>query len=466
MPTKSLTALALPLVVSFTFRFLFSLVDMVFLGVIHEEHPYGIAALGKFIPILSIFIAIWVGLSAGFTATISQAFGRRDQARVQQLKRAMIRIHVALVPLLLGIGAVVWSRTQALDPAPEWKDDFLLYSMILICTMPFSGFLSIYPDSIIKAHHDTISTMKAGLWSTGTNVVLNAVFVFAFHWGIAGIALATVLSRYASLIYASLRVRSLERARLTDGWDQGPSEWSRGPMTDILVLAIPGSLAYVLIAVEELTITEILTGEAASAVYLAGYAVYSRLTSLAIMPAIATGVAVLPFVARLVSEGRVAEVRHDLQKSLLVTAGLVTLIAVPIAWVFPRQIASFLMTEVIARAGDDVVWCLALVPVASLAILPFLLLRPVFEAVSRPRIGVRIAAFKTIVVGVPLIFGGYLLAPGFGVDPLIGIVVGTIVAQAIASITTAIVCRRLLEDGGNTGARGENKADFAGSGSP
>ena len=94
MPTKSLNALALPLVISFTFRFLFTLVDLIYAAEIRDEVPYGVAAIGLFIPIQTLFIALWVGLSAGFTRSISQAFGRHDQTRVDELKRAMIRINV------------------------------------------------------------------------------------------------------------------------------------------------------------------------------------------------------------------------------------------------------------------------------------------------------------------------------------------------------------------------------------
>ena len=164
MPEKTLTKLALPLVFSFTFRFLFTLVDLIYAAEIKEEVPFGVAAIGLFIPIQTLSIAIWVGISTGFTATISQAFGRRDQARVSSLKKAMIKINIALVPLLLVLATTIYLTTPYRGLQAELQRDFLTYSLILVISMPFSGFLSIYPDSIVKAHHDTVSTMKAGIY--------------------------------------------------------------------------------------------------------------------------------------------------------------------------------------------------------------------------------------------------------------------------------------------------------------
>ena len=129
--------------------------------------------------------------------------------------------------------------------------------------------------------------------------------------------------------------------------------------------------------------------ETESETYLAAFAVYSRITALAIMPAVATAVAVLPFVARLVAEDRGAEVASQLRRSAWITAGLVLAIAVPAGWLFPGSIAGYLLKDRAAAAGSEVTSYLALIPIAALVMLPFLLLRPVFEAIGAPRLGIR-----------------------------------------------------------------------------
>lgn len=466
MPEKTLTRLALPLVFSFTFRFLFTLVDLIYVAEIKDEVPFGVAAIGLFIPIQTLFIAIWVGISAGFTATLSQAFGQRDQARVASLKAAMVKINISLVPILLGLAALIYLTTPYRGLEAELQRDFLTYSLILVISMPFSGFLSLYPDSIVKAHHDTISTMKAGLFSTLTNVTLNTVFVFVFHWGIAGIAVATVISRYAGLSYAAIRTRKLEKARLAgawdDGatdWDHGPRHWNRRPLNDILVLAIPGSLAFLLVFCEELILTSLLTVLPDSEVYLAAYAVFSRLVALAVMPVVATAVAVLPYVARHTMARRHDLVRRELRTSLLHTAMLVGLIAIPLGWIFPAPLANFLVPGASKAAGENVVLYLTLVPLAALATQPFLQLRPVFEALRRPAVGVRVVLMKSLGLGIPAILTGYFAAPAFGFDPLIGILVGTTLGQGLTSLLTVLIVRRLLATSAKDSPAVTNVAD-------
>ena len=88
---------------------------------------------------------------------------------------------------------------------PETARNFQIYGTVLIGGSAFTTFWSIIPDSLIKAHQDTRSTMWAGIWSNLINVALNTLFVFAFHWGVFGIALSTVLGRIGGLVYALVR---------------------------------------------------------------------------------------------------------------------------------------------------------------------------------------------------------------------------------------------------------------------
>ncbi|NIL99693.1 MAG: hypothetical protein GTN89_01755, partial [Acidobacteria bacterium] len=83
---------------------------------------------------------------------------------------------------------------------------------VLIGGSAFTTFWSIIPDSLVKAHQDTRSTMWAGIWTNVINVGLNTLFLFVFGWGIFGIALSTVLGRIGGLVYSLARARVHERA--------------------------------------------------------------------------------------------------------------------------------------------------------------------------------------------------------------------------------------------------------------
>ena len=372
--------------------------------------------------------------------------GRRDETRVRSLKRTMVQVHLALVPILLPLAALLWILVPHLpDLEPGLLDSFRTYATVLLVGMPVAGFLSIYPDSIVKAHHDTVTTMKAGLSSSVTNVALNTLFVFVFGWGLLGIAIATVLSRYPSFFYALYRARLLERKRLAgiESWDLGPRPWP-GSLRSILTLAVPGGFTYLLVFFEEALVVWLLKGMEHNTVAIAAYGVYARLLSLVTMPAIAISVAVLPFVARLVTEGRADEVVRDLKRGLLGAAGLSVCIVVPVGWVFAEPIFTYLVSTNVEAGDAAAMNFLFLLPFAALATVPFLVLRPVFEALHRPRLGIWITLAKSLVLSVPILLAGRHLAPLWGLEPLLGILLGMAAAVGLASGLVVVVSRGLL----------------------
>ncbi|HKY33999.1 MAG TPA: MATE family efflux transporter, partial [Candidatus Polarisedimenticolia bacterium] len=209
-PEKGILALAAPLVVSFWMRSLFSLVDTVYAATLGDA---AVAAVGLSIPLEFLMIACWVGVSTGLTSNLSRAMGAGDAGRIEALLGAARRIVQALVGLFLAVGAAVWLAGPRLGLEPDVGRLFAVYGSVLVAGSALSSFWSILPDSIVKAHHDTRSTMWAGILSNVLNVGLNTLFTFVFHWGVFGIAFSTVLGRFGGLAYALRRAAALERQR-------------------------------------------------------------------------------------------------------------------------------------------------------------------------------------------------------------------------------------------------------------
>ncbi|MHC4854380.1 MAG: hypothetical protein ACYTF5_20460, partial [Planctomycetota bacterium] len=87
---------------------------------------------------------------------------------------------------------------------------------------------------------------------------------------------------------------------------------------------------------------------------------------------------------------------------------------------------------------------LFLLPFAGLAVVPFMVLRPVFEAVQRPRLGVMITMAKSLALSIPILAAGRHLAPVMELDPLLGILVGMAVAAMLASGMVVAASRHVL----------------------
>ncbi len=424
-PQPTILGMAAPIILSFTMRSLFTFVDMFYASTLGDKAVAVVGALSM--PLEFLMIAFWVGISTGLTSNLSRAMGARQGERIEKLLAVSRGIVWCVVPLGLPPGI-----------APL----FGTYVGVLVAGSALSSFWSIIPDSIVKAHHDTRSTMWAGIWSNMINVVLNTVFLFVFHWGIFGIAFSTVLGRFGGLIYALRKAAAHEAARKAGGLDTAPST-EGSPLRSMLVLAVPSALTYTLMAFESTLVNWLLAKEPDSTSGIAAYGIYHRVLLFAVMPIMATAVAVLPYVARRFGESDLAAIRSGLRQAMVAASiYCVALVAPALALGGPflaRALAESPVTASLTR------FALLIVPLACLASIPFILCRPAFEGLQRGQPGLVMAALRYLVLTVPCASLGMVLARRLGREPIYGMLLGLVAATALSSYIFQAWLRRMLQ---------------------
>ena len=434
----SILKMSAPLIVSFWMRSLFSFVDTAYAAYLGDA---AVAAIGLSIPLEFLLIACWVGVSTGLTSNLSRAMGARQGARVEQLLVVTRRILWALMPIFAAIALGVWLGAGHMKLEPETARLFAVYAGVLIGGSAFTAFWSILPDSIVKAHHDTRSTMWAGIWSNVINVLLNTLFTFVFGWGIFGIALSTVLGRFGGLIYAIRKAAQHEAARVASGLDTSPT-LDPQPFRSIMALAIPSALTYGLMAVETSLVNWILAGQPHATESIAAYGIYYRVVLFAAMPIIAASVAVLPFVARRYGEGDLKSIRRGLRQITLAGVAYCVLGLAPAIFFTAPHIARFLAeSPMTAELTTVVLW---LSPLACLVLLPFQIIRPAFEGVQMGWPGLVMAILRYIVLAAPCAFLGRTMAENAGHPAIYGIAIALIIASGFASFIFLIWMTRVL----------------------
>jgi Na+-driven multidrug efflux pump len=198
--------------------------------------------------------------------------------------------------------------------------------------------------------------------------------------------------------------------------------------------------------VEEGVINKVLSGLPDATDAIASFAVYHRILALALMPAAGASVAVVPYVALALPAGDLPRIRRDLRRTLLAIAGLALVLTAAAGWLFAAPLAEFFVGRrgTLADAAPPTVQALRLLPLAALAAAPFLLLRPVFEAAHRPRLGIELSVVRFVLLSAPLILAGRYLAPALGLEGLTGVILGVIAATALAGLLTARRARAVL----------------------
>ena len=390
-----------------------------------------IAAIGLTLPLEFLALACWVGTSNGLTARLASAMGANEGERVLGLQLGARKIIRFLCVAFLFLAAGVWWVIPHLGLDPAVAEAFRIYAPVLLAGSGLTSFWAILPDSVVKAHQDTKGTMWAGIISGTLNVILNTIFVFAFGWGIFGIALSTVLGRLGGLTFAIFRARSHEAARIARQPDNRLGIFAE-PVRAILQLAVPGALAYLFIAGETLAVNVVLAQSHQATPLLASWSIFDRTLRFLSMPMIAAGVALLPLVARLHGKQDFDGIKLELSFGLRAGFLYVLVLVLPLAFFLGPWIAEKLadaeLTRLFAVQG------MAFVPFAALSLLPFLLARSTFEGLEQPTPGLVATFTRATFLVVPLVALGSWLGPDFGFSTLQGACTGYLVGQAIASL--------------------------------
>jgi Na+-driven multidrug efflux pump len=297
---------------------------------------------------------------------------------------------------------------------------FQIYGTVLVAGSAFTAFWSVIPDSLVKAHQDTRSTMWAGILSGTVNVLFNTLFLFVFHWGVFGIALSTCFGRVAGLVYALGRARVHERRRLREEVPRTGRD--DRPYRALLRLAVPASLTFALMAGETALINWFLARGAHPTAAIAAYSIYYRVNLFLLNPIIAVGVAMLPYAARRFGRGDFAGIRRGLQEAGWASIAYCLALVAPLMWPLAPWLARVLCESDLT--AEYTTLALRLVPLACLTAIPFMICRTAFEALQQWRPGLILAVVRYALLAAPAAWLGGWVAARNGLPELYGILAG------------------------------------------
>jgi Na+-driven multidrug efflux pump len=174
---------------------------------------------------------------------------------------------------------------------------------------------------------------------------------------------------------------------------------------------------------------------------LAAYAVYYRVFSFVVMPAIAASVAMLPFAARRFGAKDVSGVRAGLREAH--AAGVIYIaIVAPILFLAAEPLARQMTASPTSLAF--LVPALRFAPVGALIAMPFFLCRPVFEGLGLGRPGLLLSILRYVVLAAPAAWWGVHFASSRGISPVLGVALGVSVAAVLSSAAMLLWTRSIL----------------------
>lgn len=210
---KRLLRYTFPSVIMLIFTSIYSVVDGFFVSNFVGKTPF--AAVNFIMPLLMILGCIGFMFGTGGSALIAKTLGEGKPEKANELFTMIVCIS-ALCGLVLAIGGFALLRPIAIlmGAKEQLLEDSILYGRIILPALPF--YILQYEFQCLFA---TSGKPKLGLAITVaagvTNMVLDALFVAAFSWGLVGAAAATALSQLVGgvvpLLYFSRKNGSLLR---------------------------------------------------------------------------------------------------------------------------------------------------------------------------------------------------------------------------------------------------------------
>lgn len=197
---------AIPLMLSGILQLLFNAADIIVVGrfVGHEA----LAAVGSTSSLINLLINVFIGLSVGTNVLVANYYGARKYEQVSETVHTSVLTSLICGCALIFIGVFLAKPLLTLMGTP---DDVLgqaaLYMRIYFAGMPVIMLYN-FGSAILRAIGDTQRPLYF-LFAAGViNVLLNLLFVTQLHMGVAGVALATVLSQVVSaglIVYTLLK---------------------------------------------------------------------------------------------------------------------------------------------------------------------------------------------------------------------------------------------------------------------
>ena len=328
---KKLLVFVLPIAAGTCIQQLYNAVDGMIVG--KFVGTVALAAVGgSSAQIINLLIGFFVAITSGASVVIAQIYGAGRTKDVQSATGNAIAIFAMLGLALMGIGlAASPAMLRMLKTPAETIREAALYLRIYFVGVPFILILNM-ESNMLRAVGDSVSPFLYMVAGCITNIILDVLFVVIFHWGIAGVAAATVA---AQLINMVLLTRKLMTTQESYALSLREIKLNGIYLSNMLKMGIPSGLQSSMYAVSNMIIQ--VAVNTLGTVVVASWAMISKTDGIYWAISNALGAAITSFVGQNLGAGKPERakecVRQGMTLAMIITvtlSGAIMLTAKPL----------------------------------------------------------------------------------------------------------------------------------------
>lgn len=343
-PAKLICLFALPLLAGNVLQQLYNMVDSIVVG--NFVGDAALAAVGTGFPVIFMLVSLFMGLGAGATVMISQFYGAGDK---ENLRKTIGTIYNAMlagaVPLTAAGVLLAGPLLRLMNVPADAYDMARVYVMVV-----FAGVVGNMGYNVNSGILQGLGNSKTPLLFLAIacviNIVLDLLFVAVFGWGVAGVALATIIAQFSSWIFGIFYINKHYPELAVR-----PFQWNfdKGLFLRALKLGVPSGIQQALFSIGVMVLQTLINRY--DTAFIAGFQAANKLDTFGFMPVQSFGIAVTTYVGQNIGAGKMERVNKGLRSALAMSVAVNVAVAILFVPLGPFCMRLFTQDPAVIAAG-------------------------------------------------------------------------------------------------------------------
>lgn len=334
---KQLIAFSIPLLIGNLLQQLYNTVDSIVVGQFIGSEA--LAAVSSSNSLINLVIGMFMGIASGASIIISQYYGARLEKKMQLAVHTAISLCFIGGLILIVVGIIFSPLILRLMGTPEE----VMVNSVVYFRIFFSGSLFNLTYNVASGLLRAVGDSKRPLYylcvSSVTNIILDVLFVVYGGWGVEGVATATVISQFISMVLA---LRALTKSDDIFRLDLRKLTLNKSMVKLIMSQGIPAGLQHSIISLSNVIVQANVNAYGAMA--MAGFGSYLKIDGFAQLPMQSFCLAATTFTGQNIGARRRDRVKKGIFQNLAICFTYVGCICA-LLYVFAPQLVEIFSTE-------------------------------------------------------------------------------------------------------------------------
>lgn len=359
---KQLIAFSIPLLIGNLLQQLYNTVDSIVVGQFIGSEA--LAAVSSSNSLINLVIGMFLGIAAGAGVVISQYYGARAEEKMQQAVHTSITLCFIGGIILIFVGIVFSPLILRLMGTPEE----VMVNSVVYFRIFFSGSLFNLTYNMASGILRAVGDSKRPLYylcaSSLTNIFLDILFVVIFHWGVEGVATATIISQCLSM---TLALRALTKSDDIYRLDMKKLSLNKRMIKMIMTQGLPAGLQHSIISLSNVIVQANVNSYGAMA--MAGFGSYLKIDGFAQLPMQSFCLAATTFTGQNIGAKKPERIKKGIAQNMTICFIYVGFVCILLYSFAPQLVAIFSNEPEVLRYGT----------ITMRLIIPFYALLPIHQ---------------------------------------------------------------------------------------